>query len=136
MFSSNIINFVLNIDSENKTNNKKTFYTHISKNIKKNLNINISRHTISNWIKTKENIYKYRIYREYFKSFHKNIPLFTKKNSKLNKINLLLVSKYIDMYPLCSRNDIRNYIFNDLKILLSLNSISKIIKKLNYSRKK
>jgi len=136
MFSSNVINYVLKIDFENKIKNKKTFYSKISRDIKKNLNINISRHTISNWIKSKNDIYKNRINREFLKNFHNKIHLFNKPNTKINKINLLLVSKYIDFFPLASRNDIRTFIFKDCNILLSLNSISKIIKKINYSRKK
>ena len=135
MFNSDIINYVLNIDFENNIKNIKSYYTKISKLVNKNKNIKISRHTISNWIKNKNLIFKNRLSKEILKN-HKINPLLLYKGYKLNKINLDLVLNYINIFPLASRNDIRLYIFNDFKISLSLNTITKFFKKLNLTRKK
>ena len=136
MFNSDIINFVLNIDFENKINKTKTYYSKIAKIVSNNLNIKISRHTISNWIRNRNNIFKDRLKREFFEDFKKVSNTFLKRNSKIKKINLDLVSNYINFYPCASRKDIRFYIYNDLNILLSLPSITNIIKKIRYTRKK
>ena len=137
MFSSDIINLALNIDFENKINNKKTFYSRISKIILNKLNVKVSRHIISKWIKNKNDIFKNRLKKEFFNDFKKITPLlFTNKSYKIKKINLELVSNYITLYPTSSRIDIKNYILKDFNISLSLNTITSIIKKLNFTRKK
>lgn len=136
MFHSNIVKLVLDADFENKIKKVKTYYSKISRSLKNNYNIKISRHTISNWIKNKNDIFNTRLKKEHFIEFNK-IPYFLKdRKSKLKKINLELVSKYIDLYPTSSRIDIRTYIYNDFNILISLSSVSNIIKKLKLTRKK
>jgi len=114
MFSSDIINLALNIDFENKINNKKTFYSRISKIILNKLNVKVSRHIILKWIKNKNDIFKNRLKKEFFNDFKKITPLlFTNKNYKIKKINLELISNYITLYPTSSRIDIKNYILKD-----------------------
>jgi transposase len=136
MFNSDVVKIVLDIHYENNIKNIKTYYSKISKLINNKYNIKISRHTISKWINNKNNIFKNRIKRDFFKEFKKTpYNLFTKK-SKLKKINLDLVSNYINFYPNSSRYDIRAYIFKDFNILLSLSSITNIIKKIGLTRKK
>jgi len=136
MFHSNIVKLVLDTDFENKIKKIKTYYSKISRSLKNNYNIKISRHTISNWIKNKNDIFNTRLKKEHFIEFNK-IPYFLNdRKSKLKKINLELVSKYIDLYPTSSRIDIRTYIYNDFNILISLSSVSNIIKKLKLTRKK
>ncbi len=48
MFNSNTIKILLDIDFENKIKNIKTYYSKISRKLKKEHNITVSRHTISN----------------------------------------------------------------------------------------
>lgn len=136
MFNSNTIKIALDIDFENKIKNIKTYYSKISRKIKKEHNITVSRHTISNWIKNKNNIFNSRLKREYFNDFIKNNHQTITRKSKLKQINLELISKYINFYPTASRQEIRTYIYNDFKILISLSSVTNIIKKLKLTRKK
>ena len=136
MFNSNIIKIVLDIDFENKIKKSKTYYSKISRKLKKEHNITVSRHTISNWIKNKNNIFNSRLKKEYFNDFIKNNYQSTTRKSKLKQINIELISKYINFYPTASRQEIRTHIYNDFKILISLSSVTNIIKKLKLTRKK
>ena len=136
MFNSNTVKIVLDIDFENKIKNIKTYYSKISRKLKKEHNITVSRHTISNWIKNKNNIFNSRLKKEYFNDFIKNNYQSTTRKSKLKQINIELISKYINFYPTASRQEIRTHIYNDFKILISLSSVTNIIKKLKLTRKK
>jgi transposase len=136
MFHSNIVKLVLDTDFENKIKNIKTYYSKIARSLKNNFNIKISRHTISKWIKNKNNIFNNRLKKEHFIEFNKIPDFLCNRKSKLKKINLELISKYIDLYPTASRLEIRTYIYNDFKILISLSSVTNIFKKLKLTRKK
>ena len=85
MFHSNIVKLVLDTDFENKIKNIKTYYSKIARSLKNNFNIKISRHTISKWIKNKNNIYNNRLKKEHFIEFNKIPDFLCNRKSKLKR---------------------------------------------------
>ena len=136
MYLLKIIKEAISIYEKNILIGTKNFYTKITKEINKNNNIDVSRHSISNWINNK--IYlENRILRDLLKTKNLSLNLiFKDKNTKIKKINYKIVKEYIKKFPFSTVEEIKAFIYNNLNIKVSNNTITKLFKILNLTRKK
>ena len=136
MYLLKIIKDAISIYEKNILLEKKIFYTKITKELNEKNNTNVSRHSVSNWINNKKNL-ENRILRDLLKN--KNLSLnmiFRDKYTKIKKINNDILKEYIKKFPFSTVDDIQNFIFKNFNIKVSKNTITKIFKNLNLTRKK
>ena len=136
MYLLKIIKEAISIYEKNILIGTKNFYTKITKEINKNNNIDVSRHSISNWINNK--IYlENRILRDLLKTKNLSLNLiFKDKNTKIKKINYKIVKEYIKKFPFSTVEEIKVFIYNNFNIKVSNNTITKLFKILNLTIKK
>ena len=90
MYLLKIIKEVLYIYENNILTKTKKFYTKITREINKNNNIDVSRHSISNWINNKINL-EHRTLRDLLKTKNLSLNLiFQDKHTKIKKLIIKL----------------------------------------------
>jgi transposase len=136
MYLLKIIKEAISIYEKNILTKTKNFYTKITKEINKNNNINVSRHSVSNWINNKINL-ENRILRDLLKTKNLSLNLiFKDKNTKIKKINYKIIKEYIKKFPFSTVEEIKVFIYNNFNIKVSNSTITKLFKILNLTRKK
>jgi len=136
MYLPNIIKESISIYEKNILKGNKNFYTKIAKEVNNNNKINVSRHSISNWINNKINL-EQRILRNLLKNKNLSLNLiFKNKNTKIEKINYKIIKNYIKNFPFSTVEEIKSFIFQNFNILIGNNTITKLFKKLHLTRKK
>lgn len=136
MYLLKIIKEAISIYEKNILTKTKNFYTNIAKEINKNNNIDVSRHSISNWINNKINL-ENRTLRDLLKTKNLSLNLiFKDKNTKIKQINYKITKEYIKKFPFSTVEEIKVFIYNNFNIKVSNNTITKLFKILNLTRKK
>jgi transposase len=136
MYLLKIIKEVFYIYEKNILTETKNFYTKITREINKNNNIDVSRHSISNWINNKINL-EHRTLRDLLKTKNLSLNLiFQDKHTKIKKINYKITKEYIKKFPFSTVEEIKVFIYNNFNIKVSNNTITKLFKILNLTRKK
>lgn len=136
MYLLKIIKEAISIYEKNILKKTKNFYTNIAKEINKNNNIDVSRHSISNWINNKINL-ENRTLRDLLKTKNLSLNLiFKDKNTKIKQINYKITKEYIKKFPFSTVEEIKVFIYNNFNIKVSNNTITKLFKILNLTRKK
>ncbi len=106
-------------------------------------NINVNRRTLCRWNQSFKDDIKKAMNRKFgdcskSKFLNNECMLLKSQNRKshlANKELLLLCERYFARHPFSSRSELRFYLIKTLRIKISLNSISKIIKHLRFTRK-
>ena len=136
MYLLKIIKESISIYEKNIFTKTKNFYTKITKEINKNNNIDVSRHSVSNQINNKINL-EQRILRDLLKTKNLSLNLiFKDKYTKIKKINYKIIKEYIKKFPFSTVEEIKVFIYSNFNIRVSNNTITKLFKILNLTRKK